>query len=110
MKLLLFLSNAYSLNQYDSSEPVYFAKVESKGICEEIMAGTGGHTLNSGEKNFWGKNLHKVRSRKSNKKQFQLINRNIVTPDEVFETFTGFDDELAIDNNEYFHLMEQSRI
>ena len=37
MKLLLFISNVSSLNQYDSSEPVYFVKVEAKGICEEIM-------------------------------------------------------------------------
>ena len=39
-----------SLNQYDSSEPVYFVKVEPKGICEDIMTVTYGHTLNSGEK------------------------------------------------------------
>ena len=37
--------------------------------------------LNSGEKYFRGKYLRKVRSRKSNKKQCQLINRDIVTPD-----------------------------
>ena len=47
---------------------------------------------------------------KPNKKQFQLINRNIVTQDEVFEAFIRFDDELAIDKNEYLHLNEQSRI
>ena len=41
-----------SLNQYDSSEPVYFVKVEPKGICEDIMTVTYGHTLNSGEKYF----------------------------------------------------------
>ena len=37
MKLSLFIGNVSSLNQYDSSEPVYFVKVEAKGICEEIM-------------------------------------------------------------------------
>ena len=72
----------------DSSEPVYFVKVEAKANCEEIMTDTYGHTLNSGEKYFWEKYLQKLRSRKSNKKQFQLINRDVfVTPDEVFEAF-----------------------
>ena len=86
MKLLLFISNVSSLNYCDSSEPAYFVKVETKGIYEEIMSDTYGHTVNSGEKYFWGKNLRKVPSLKSNKKQFQLINRDIVTRDEVFET------------------------
>ena len=75
------------------------------------MNDTYGHKLNSGEKYFQGKYLQKVQLRNSNKKRFQLINRNVfVTPDEVFEAFIGFVDELAIDNNEYLHLMEQSRI
>ena len=75
------------------------------------MADTYGHTLSSGEKYFRGKYLQKVRSRKPNKKQFQLINSDVfVTPNEVFEAFIGFDDELAIDSNKYLHLIEQSRI
>ena len=58
-----------------------------------------------------GNYLQKVRPRKSNKKQFQLINRDVFfAPDEVFEAFIGFDDELAMDNNEYLLLIEQSRI
>ena len=62
------------------------------------MTDTYGHTLNSREKYFGGKYLQKVQSRKSNKKQFQLISRDVfVTPDEVFEAFIEFDDELAMD-------------
>ena len=65
------------------------------------MADTCGHTLNSGNKYFPGKYLQKVRSRKSNKKQCQLINKNVlVTPDEEPEAVSGFDDDLAIDNTE----------
>ena len=60
MKLLLFISNVSSLNPYDSSEPAYFVKVEAKGICEEIVTDTYGHTLNLGEKYFRGKYLQKV--------------------------------------------------
>ena len=75
------------------------------------MPDTYGHTLNSREKHFWGKYLQNVRSRKSNKKQFQMIDRDLfVSPDEVFEAFIGFDDELTMDNNEYLLLIEQSRI
>ena len=48
------------------------------------MTDTYGYTLNLGEKYFRGKYLQEVRSRKSNKKQLQLINRDIITPDEVF--------------------------
>ena len=36
----------------NSSEPVYFVKVEAKGICEKIMTDTYGHTLSSGKKYF----------------------------------------------------------
>ena len=31
LKLLLFINNVSSLNEYDLSEPVYFVKVEAKG-------------------------------------------------------------------------------
>ena len=49
---MLFRLKDYSqtVNQYDYSEPVYFVKVEAKGIYEEVMTDTYGHTLNSGEK------------------------------------------------------------
>lgn len=73
------------------------------------MTNTYGHTMDSVEKYFWGKYLPKLRFKKSNKKQFQLINRDVlVTPNEIFETSIGFDDELAIYNNERLHLTEQS--
>ena len=71
------------------------------------MTDSSGHTLTSAEKNCGGKYLQKVRlNQGSQKKEFQLISRIIVTPDKVFEAFIGFDDELAIDNNEYLHLTE----
>ena len=87
MKLLLFISHISSSNQYDWS-------LEAKGICDEIMNDTHSHMLYSAETNFLGKYLQKVRPKESNKKQFQLINWDTVTPHEVFEEFIGFDDEL----------------
>ena len=77
MKLLLLISNFFSINQYDLSESAWFVEVESKGICEKIMIDTKFHILNSWGKHFRVKYLQKVRSRKSNKKQFQLINRDV---------------------------------
>ena len=74
------------------------------------MTDTYDHTLNSAEKYFRGKHLQNVRSMKSNKKQFQSINRDIVTPVEVFEAFIESDVELAINNDEYLQLIEQTRI
>ena len=66
----------------------------------ENMTDTYGHTLNFGEKYFCRKYLQKVRSWKSNKKLFQLVNRDVfVTPAGVFEAFIGSDDELTMDNN-----------
>ena len=95
----------------NSSEPVYFVKVEAKEICEKIMTDTYDHTLSSGEKYFWGKYLQKARSRKSNKKQFQFLDSDVfVTPYEVFEALMGFCDKLRIDNKEYLHLIEHSMI
>ena len=71
------------------------------------MTDTSGHTLTSAEKNCGGKYLQKVKQDQgSQKKELQLTSRIIVTPDKVFEAFTGFDDELVIDNSEYLHLIE----
>ena len=77
------------------------------------MTNTDGHTLNSGEKFFfWGggriyKNYGQGNQIKSS---FSWSVDVFVIRDEVFETFIGFDDELAMDNNEYLFLIEQSRI
>ena len=54
MMLLLFINNVSLLNQYDSSEPVYFVNAEAKRTCEEIMNDTYDHMLNSGETCFRG--------------------------------------------------------
>ena len=54
--LFCFKDYSQSVNQYDYSEPVYFVKVEAKGICEEVMTDTYGHMLNSVEK-YLGKYL-----------------------------------------------------
>ena len=68
-----------SLISDNSSEPVYFVKVEAKGNREKIMPVLMVARYIQ-ERNIFGvKDLQKVPSRKSNKKQFQLINRDTVT-------------------------------
>ena len=42
----------------NSLEPVYFVKVEAKGICEKIMTDTYGHTLSS-DKNIFEGSIYK---------------------------------------------------
>ena len=68
------------------------------------------HTLNWTEKYFRGKYIYRRYDQGRQIKSSSSWSRYIVTPDEVFEAFIGFDDELAMDNNEYLNLIEQSRM
>ena len=63
-------SSYVALISDDWSETDYFFTVEAKGIFKETMTNTYGHMINSVEKYFWGKYLQKLRSKKSNQKQF----------------------------------------
>ena len=60
---------------------------------------------------FQGKVFQKVRLRKLNKKQFQLINNDIfVVSDGVFEAFVSIPYDLTMDNDECIHSVKQSNI
>ena len=55
--------------------------------------------------------MQKVKIKNIKKNQFQLITKNVfVTSDEVFEAFFDIADGLTIDNDEYIHLVERSKI
>ena len=59
-KVSVFVLHVFSSHQRDSSEPVYFVKVEANRICEEIMTDTYyAHTLNWTEKYFRGKYIYR---------------------------------------------------
>ena len=52
--------------------------------------------------------LQKVRSKKTNKKQFKILEKDkYVTPDQIFEAFWGISDDLTINDDEKFLLNVQ---
>ena len=54
--------------------------------------------------------LQKVRSKKTNKKQFKILEKGkYVTPDQIFEAFMGIADDLTINDDEYLQLIERSK-
>ena len=55
------------------NEPVYFIKVEEKGIAECELRGRFGHVVLVGEPYFKGNYLQKIRSRNISKFQLKLL-------------------------------------
>ena len=55
--------------------------------------------------------LQKVRSKKTNKKQFKIVEKGkYVKPDQIFEAFAGIADDLTINDDEYLQLIEHSKM
>ena len=70
-----------------------------------------GHTVLDGEMFFTGKYPQKTRSKKINKKQFKIVEKDVyVTPDEIFEAFVGIADDLTMNDDEYLQLIERSKM
>ena len=67
------------------NEPVYFIKVEEKGIADCELRDRFGHDVLVGEQYFKGNYLQKIRSRNISKFQFKLLpNPVYLEPDEVY--------------------------
>ena len=57
------------------------------------------HNVFDGDNFFSGKFLKKVRSKKTDKKRFQILEKEAhMMPDEIFESFVGTDDNVAMYN------------
>ena len=55
--------------------------------------------------------LKKVRSRKTNKKLFKILEKGkYVTPDEIFKAFVGIADDLTMNDDAYLQLIERSKM
>ena len=55
--------------------------------------------------------LQKVRSNKTNKKQFSIIEKGkYVMPNQIFEAFVGIADDLTMRDDEYLQLIERSKM
>ena len=75
----------------NSNEPVYFIKVEKKGIAECELRDRFGHVALVGEPYFKGNYLQKIRSRNISK--FKLLpNPVYLEPDEVYQPFVEIDE------------------
>ena len=82
---------------FSLAEPIYIIKVPEKGKGTERMSDNYGHNIMEGELYFRGNYLQLVRSKKISNKQFKIIEKDvIISPEEVFETFTDVQEDLAM--------------
>ena len=89
-------------------EPVYFIKVEEKGITERELRDRFGHVVLVGEPYFKGNYLQKIRSRNISKFQFKLLpNPVYIEPDEVYQPFVETDENLTITKELYMTIASQ---
>ena len=63
-------------------EPLYFVFVEEKGLTDKMLRDCFDHVINVGEQFFRGYYLKLVRSRNSTAKQFEVIKRELLIPDD----------------------------
>ena len=82
------------------NKPVYFIKVEEKGIAECELRDRFGHVVLVGEPYFKGNYLQKIHSRNISKFQFKLLSNPVyLEPDEVYQPFVEIDKNLTITKN-----------
>ena len=87
-----------SLISGNSVEPLYFVKLVSKGVAEKDISDPFGHFVGKGEHYFQGHYLKLCRSKDIKVKKFKTLPATIaITPDEVYDTYVDFNDELEID-------------
>ena len=90
------------------NEPVYFIKVEEKGISESELKDRYGHVVFVGEPYFKGKYLQIIRSRNNSTFQFKLLPHPIyIEPDEVYQPFVEIDQNLTITKELYSIIVSQ---
>ena len=65
-----------------STEPLYFVFVKEKGLADKMLRDCFDHVINVGEQFFRGYYLKLVRSRNSTAKQFEVIKRELLIPDD----------------------------
>ena len=90
----------------NQNEPLYFVNVTEKGTAHEDLSDSYGHYITSGEKYLKGFYLKMSRSKKIDKKKFQILPTPIVfAPDEVFDTYVDISDDLHLDVQSFKLLM-----
>ena len=90
------------------NEPVYFIKVEEKGIAEYELRDRFCHVILVGEPYFKGNYLQKIRSRNISKFQFKLLLKSVyLEPHEVYQSFAEIDENLTITKKFYMTIASQ---
>ena len=90
------------------NEPVYFVKVEEKGIAECELRDQFGHVVLVGEPCFKGNYLQKIRSRNMSEFHFKLLpNPVYLEPDKVYQPFVETDESLTITKDLYMTIASQ---
>ena len=73
------------------------------------MSDPYGHFVEKGEKYFQGLYLKLVRSRNAKVKRFSTLPiKIIVTPDEIYDSYVDFNDQLELDTNVYMLIQKAS--
>ena len=90
------------------NQPVYFIKVEEKGIAKCELRDQFGHVVLVAEPYFKGNCLQKIRSRNISKLQFKLLlNPVYLEPDEVYQPFVKIDENLTVTKELYMTIASQ---
>lgn len=90
-------------------EPLYFVQLTGKGISEKDLSDPYGHFIAKGDKYFEGLYLKLCRSRNANVKRFSTLPTKIViSPDEIYDSYVEFNDELELDTNIYNSLNQKA--
>ena len=84
---------------YGSSiEPLYFAQFTGKVVAEEDICNPYGQFVVKGERYFQGLYLKLLRSRNAKVKRLSTLpTRLVITPDEIYNTYVDFNDDLELD-------------
>ena len=98
-----------SLFSSSPNEPPYFVKIVEKVTASEDINDRYGHFISAGEMFFKGFYLKMARSKNVGKKMYQILPTEIVfSPDEVFDTYIEFSEDLYLDINIHNSLLQKA--
>ena len=91
------------------NRPLYFVKIVEKGTASEDITDRYGDFISAGEMFFEGFYLKMARSKNVGKKKYQTLPTEIVfSPDEVFDTYIEFSEDLYLDINIHNSLLQKA--
>ena len=98
-----------SLYTGSSLEPLFFVKLTGKGIAERNLSDPYGHFIVEGEKYFEGFYLKMVRSKNAKVKRFSMLPSKIyLAPDEIYDNYIDFNEQLELDATVYIRLLQKA--